>query len=135
MSEDPSTPDTAPDAVAIEEQRPVEENADEKWNILGAVCRRLYISHFLSTWSSRSFEFASVLFLAHLYPGTLLYLSIYAMIRSAWAIVTSTSFGRAIDRHARLPVVRYSISEPVSSIWALSTASADAACQSLAVHQ
>ncbi|KAJ3728187.1 hypothetical protein DFJ43DRAFT_1085170 [Lentinula guzmanii] len=38
----------------------------------------LYISHFLSTWNSRVFEFGAVLYLATIYPGTLLPMSIYA---------------------------------------------------------
>ena len=70
---------------------------------------RLYLSHLLSTWNSRSFEFGSVLFLAQIYPGTLLYLSIYAMCRSAAGIVLSTRIGKAIDHKARLNVVRSSI--------------------------
>lgn len=74
-----------------------------------AITWRLYLSHFLSTWSSRSFEFGSVLFLAHIYPDTLLYLSIYAMCRSAAGIALSTNIGKAIDRNARLQVVRLSI--------------------------
>ena len=76
-----------------------------------SVSWRLYLSHFLSTWNSRSFEFASVLFLAAIYPGTLRYLSIYAMVRSAAGIVLSTIIGKTIDRKPRLPVLRLSISE------------------------
>ena len=70
---------------------------------------KLYLSHFLSTWNSRSFEFGSVLFLAAIYPGTLFYLSVYAIIRSAAAIVTASPIGRAIDQRARLGVVQWSI--------------------------
>ena len=69
----------------------------------------LYISHFLSTWNSRGFEFGAVLFLATIYPGTLLPLSIYALIRAASAIVLSPLLGRYIDHGERLQVVRISI--------------------------
>lgn len=73
------------------------------------VAWRLYLSHSLSTWNSRSFEFGSVLFLAAIYPNTLFYLSIYAMVRSASAILFATWIGWAIDHKARLLVVRASI--------------------------
>ncbi len=75
------------------------------------VARRLYVSHFLSTWNSRSFEFGAVLFLAGIFPGTLLQLSIYALLRSAAAIVLASAIGHAVDRRDRLPVVRFSIGE------------------------
>lgn len=74
-----------------------------------AVVWRLYLSHFLSTWNSRSFEFGSVLFLAHIYPDTLLYLSIYAIFRSVAGILLSTAIGKAVDTKPRLAVVRSSI--------------------------
>ena len=74
-----------------------------------AVTRRLYISHFFSTWNSRSFEFGAVLFLASIFPMTLLPLSIYALVRSSSAICLAPLIGRAIDRQSRLPVVRFSI--------------------------
>lgn len=75
-----------------------------------ATTRRLYISHFLSTWNSRSFEFGAVLFLASIYPETLLMLSIYALVRSASAIFFAPVIGRVIDARGRLSVVRLSIS-------------------------
>lgn len=74
-----------------------------------AITRRLYISHLLSTWNSRSFEFGAVLFLASIFPMTLLPLSIYALVCSASAIIFAPLIGRTIDRRSRLPVVRFSI--------------------------
>ena len=71
----------------------------------------LYLSHTFSTWNSRSFEFGAVLFLAHIFPTTLLPLSIYALIRSASAIVLGPTVGRVIDQRGRLGVVRFSIGE------------------------
>ncbi|TDZ13415.1 Solute carrier family 40 member 2 [Colletotrichum spinosum] len=70
---------------------------------------RLYVSHFLSTWNSRLFEFGAVLFLASIYPGTLMPMSVYALVRGAAAVVLSPSLGSWIDRGNRLSVVRVSI--------------------------
>ncbi|KAK3376095.1 Ferroporti-1 [Lasiosphaeria ovina] len=70
---------------------------------------RLYTSHFLSTWNSRLFEFGAVLFLASIFPHTLLPMSVYALARSAAAIVLAQPVGACIDRGHRLKVVRASI--------------------------
>lgn len=70
---------------------------------------RLYLSHFLSTWNSRLFEFGAVLFLASIYPSTLSPMSVYALVRSAAAIVFAQSVGAWIDSGNRLSVVRFSI--------------------------
>lgn len=73
------------------------------------ILRRLYVSHFLSTWNSRTFEFGAVLFLASIFSGTLLHLSIYALLRSASAIFFSSIIGHAVDNRNRLAMVRLSI--------------------------
>ena len=73
------------------------------------VKRRLYISHFLSTWNSRVFEFGAVLFLARIFPGTLLPSSVYALVRAASAICFAPLVGRCVDRLDRLRTVRLSI--------------------------
>ena len=73
--------------------------------------QRLYVSHFLSTWNSRLFEFGATLFLATIFRGTLLPLSVYALARSLSAIFLSPSVGRYIDNNNRLVVVRLSIGE------------------------
>lgn len=49
------------------------------------------------------------MFLATIYPGTLRPMSIYALVRSLSAILSSPAVGRHIDRHNRLSVVRLSI--------------------------
>lgn len=87
----------------------IEDHVSARLGIPSAISRRLYISHFLSTWNSRSFEFGAVLFLASIFPHTLLPLSIYALVRSASAIIFAPMIGRAIDRKHRLRVVRFSI--------------------------
>jgi iron-regulated transporter 1 len=70
---------------------------------------RLYTSHFLSTWNSRLFEFGSVLFLASIYPQTLLPMSVYALVRSGTAIIFARALGAWIDRGERLSTVQISI--------------------------
>ncbi|ESU11014.1 hypothetical protein FGSG_05096 [Fusarium graminearum PH-1] len=67
--------------------------------------RRLYVSHTLSTWNSRVFEFGSVLYLASIFPGTLMPLAVYSMIRGAAAIALSSWVGSYIDRNDRLKTV------------------------------
>lgn len=76
---------------------------------LGATARRLYVSHFLSTWNSRVFEFGAVLYLAAIFPGTLLPMSVYALCRGLAAVVFAPAVGRYIDSAERLHVVRLSI--------------------------
>lgn len=73
-------------------------------------CRRLYLSHALSTWNSRLFEFGAFLFLANIYPDTLLPASVYALARAASAALLSPWLGSYIDRADRLKAVRLSIS-------------------------
>jgi hypothetical protein len=69
----------------------------------------LYTSHFLSTWNSRLFEFGAFLFLANIYPQTLLPASLYALCRNASAAIAAPWIGNYIDRADRLVVVRISI--------------------------
>ncbi|EFQ99182.1 hypothetical protein MGYG_02196 [Nannizzia gypsea CBS 118893] len=70
---------------------------------------RLYISHFLSTWNSRVFEFGAVLYLASIYPHTLLPMSVYALSRGVATILFAPAVGHYIDTGERLRVVRSSI--------------------------
>ncbi|KAJ5227125.1 uncharacterized protein N7469_007131 [Penicillium citrinum] len=74
-----------------------------------SVLIRLYLSHSLSAWNSRMFEFGAVLFLASIFPGTLLYASIYALVRSLSAVALSSWLGSKVDRSNRLVVLRQSI--------------------------
>ncbi len=69
----------------------------------------LYVSHFLSMWNARGFEFGAILFLATIYPGTLLPMSIYALVRATAAIALSPSIGNFIDSSERLSLIRVSI--------------------------
>jgi iron-regulated transporter 1 len=74
-----------------------------------SVLMRLYVSHTLSAWNSRMFEFGAVLFLASIFPGTLLYASIYALVRALSAVALSSWLGAQVDNLDRLVAVRYSI--------------------------
>ncbi|KAJ0163302.1 Solute carrier family 40 member 2 [Colletotrichum tanaceti] len=73
------------------------------------ITRRLYLSHFLSTWNSRMFEFGAVLYLATIFPGTLLPMSLYALARGLSALLFASAVGHYIDDNDRLKVVRASI--------------------------
>lgn len=77
--------------------------------IVPNVLNKLYTSHFLSVWNSRLFEFGAVLFLAVITPGTLFYVSIYALIRSLAAVFLASSVGKYVDRSNRLVSIRASI--------------------------
>lgn len=87
----------------------------------GQVRRLLYISHFLSTWNSRVFEFGAFLFLAKIYPQTLLPASVYALARNAAAAIASPWLGPYIDRANRLHAVRVSIGKCSSLLLPLNT--------------
>lgn len=80
-----------------------------KHQIPPRITRRLYASHFLSTWNSRGFEFGAVLYLAKIYPNTLLPMSAYALARGLAAILFSPLVGQYIDSGNRLKVVMLSI--------------------------
>ncbi|KAL1757468.1 Ferroporti-1 [Schizophyllum commune] len=97
-----STPPSSPSSITE-----LLQNGDD--GVPSAIKKRLYVSHFLSTWNSRVFEFGAVLYLASIYPGTLLPMSVYALSRQVSTILFSPFIGRYIDRTNRLKVVRLSI--------------------------
>ncbi|CBX97802.1 hypothetical protein IAQ61_001007 [Plenodomus lingam] len=70
---------------------------------------RLYVSHTLSTFNARTFEFGAVIFLAAIFPGTLFFASCYALFRSAAAALLGSWIGNQVDRKDRLYIVRQSI--------------------------
>lgn len=85
---------------------PRQTNAEHEYR---KICRQIYLSHTLSTWNSRIFEFGAFLFLAKIYPRTLLPASVYALARAASAALFSPWLGSYIDRTNRLKAVRLSI--------------------------
>lgn len=97
------------------------------------VLLRLYTSHFLSTWNSRMFEFGAVVFLASIFPGTLLYASVYALIRSLFAVLFSSWLGSVVDRLDRLSAIRHSISMHLNLEYFVTDEDSMAACPSRSV--
>ena len=57
------------------------------------------------------FEFGAFLFLASLFPGTLLFASVYALVRSLAVFLLSSWVGGLMDENNRLSTIRSSISE------------------------
>ncbi|KAK3944312.1 Ferroporti-1 [Diplogelasinospora grovesii] len=62
---------------------------------------RLYISHFLSTWNMRSYEFTVILLFAKAYPDTLLPTSIRGVLTNGATLLLSPAIGRWVDLHSR----------------------------------
>ncbi|KAK6524814.1 hypothetical protein TWF281_011712 [Arthrobotrys megalospora] len=58
----------------------------------------LYVSHFLSTWNARTYEFAAVVFTVEAFPNTLLPASISGIAQCLAAILFSPSVGTWADR-------------------------------------
>jgi iron-regulated transporter 1 len=99
---------------SVDDRTPLLDNSAEPQpqdQVPVQIARRLYVSHFLSTWNSRVFEFGAVLYLATIFPRTLLPMSVYALIRGLSAIVFAPAVGRYVDTGNRLQVVRVSIGE------------------------
>jgi len=71
--------------------------------------RRLYISHALSTWNSRMFEFGAYVFLAGLWPDSLLPASVYALVRAGATALVSPWLGSYVDSIDRLTFIRLTI--------------------------
>ena len=86
----------------------VQNQGDE---VQARLTNHIYVSHFLSTWNSRAFEFGGVLYLATIFPGTLLPMSVYALTRGLSAMLFAPAVGQYIDTSDRLQVVRLSIGE------------------------
>lgn len=74
-----------------------------------SIAFRLYTSHFLSTWNSRLFEFGAALFLTSIFPGTLLPVSVYSLVRNAGYIIFAQPLGAWINKGNRLNIIRTSI--------------------------
>jgi solute carrier family 40 (iron-regulated transporter), member 1 len=96
------------DTVRIADHEDQARHANNK-AVSTRIARRFYISHFLSTWNSRVFEFGAALYLATIFPHTLLPLSVYALVRGLAAILFSPVIGQYIDKSDRLQCVRLSI--------------------------
>lgn len=67
---------------------------------------RLYISHFLTCWTDRVFEFSCFLLIAEVFKTSLLLASIYGFTTTIAAIIFSNYVGRLADVTSRLTFVR-----------------------------
>ncbi|KAK6352968.1 hypothetical protein TWF696_004958 [Orbilia brochopaga] len=99
------------DVVAITE-------SNERWESLdlrrpqnsSSSLRWLYLSHFLSTWNTRTYQFAAVIFTVEAFPNTLLSASISGIAQCIFAIILSQSVGTWVDRTpSRLKALRTTI--------------------------
>ena len=117
-----NTPDAAYDGGTVSSDDAEVAHGQHDENLDGSVSmsdsdfrstqRLLYISHFLSTWNARMFEFAAFLFLAAIYPNSLLPASLYALLRALSAVVFANLIGQIVDNCDRLIIVRASIGKP-----------------------
>lgn len=107
-----ATPDNDTIANTLDEHTPLLQHPQQDTELPASnahQARKLYLSHFLSTWNSRVFEFGAVLYLAKIFPGTLLPMSVYAFTRGLSALAFSSVVGQYIDVADRLQCVRLSI--------------------------
>ena len=76
----------------------------------------LYFTYFFSAWGDRMWEFAVIVFIMDLYPGTLLYASLFGLVEKLAAILGGPSVGRRIDKNDRLVSMRTAIVAQNASI-------------------
>ncbi|MCJ1357628.1 MAG: hypothetical protein MMC33_007624 [Icmadophila ericetorum] len=103
MDEDNIRPVAAASAlleVQIDKRnRPVPLTKVQAWN--------LYMSHTLSTWNARTYEFAAILFTASAFPDTLLASSVRLMVtiivNRATVILACMGWGFLVDNGATIP--------------------------------
>lgn len=67
---------------------------------------RLYISHGLSAWGDRMWEFAIALLLINIWPGSLLLVALYGLIVASAVVFCGPLIGEWVDHSNRLTVVR-----------------------------
>lgn len=70
---------------------------------------RLYMSHFLSAWGDRMWEFAVGLLLIHVWPDTLATGAAYGMVLAVVQVLGGAPIGDWVDRSERIAVVRRSL--------------------------
>ncbi|KAF9945100.1 hypothetical protein BGZ70_004043 [Mortierella alpina] len=73
------------------------------------VHQKLYISHFLTSWVDRSFEFASYLLIAKVFTSSLLQSSLYGLITTLAALLLSNRIGNWINLLSRLQTYRITL--------------------------
>ena len=80
------------------------DGIDQQWHPW-----RLHISHTLSSWNARFFEFAVTLLILSIFPRTLLATGIFGLVTTVSAIILSPYLGSYIDRTNRLEVMQHTI--------------------------
>ncbi|KAH8895155.1 hypothetical protein GQ53DRAFT_762499 [Thozetella sp. PMI_491] len=73
---------------------------EEEFEIRKGLLWRLYISHFLSTWNMRSYEFTVILLFAEAYPESLLATSLRGVVTNGATFLFSPAIGAWVDRNA-----------------------------------
>jgi iron-regulated transporter 1 len=71
--------------------------------------RRIYLTYFFAAWGDRMWEFAAIIFLLDIFPGTLLPSSLFGFFETVAGIASGAHVGHYIDANDRLKVVRTSI--------------------------
>ncbi|KAG0274315.1 hypothetical protein BGZ95_009913 [Linnemannia exigua] len=70
---------------------------------------KLYLSHMLTSWVDRSFEFASYLLISRVYTASLLQSSIYGLVTTLSALLLSNQIGNWINILSRLNTYRVTL--------------------------
>lgn len=76
--------------------------------------------YFFAAWGDRMWEFAVIVFLLEVFPGTLLPPSLFGLFENVAGIALGTSVGGFIDRTERLKSMRISIVGQNTVIWIVS---------------
>jgi len=71
--------------------------------------RRLYVSHGLSAWGDRMWEFAIALLLINIWPGSLLLVALFGATEAIAVVFAGPIIGDWVDAYERLSVVRTSL--------------------------
>jgi len=71
--------------------------------------RKLYLSHLLTSWVDRSFEFASYLLISQVYTASLLQVSLYGLTTTLVALVLSSRIGHWINLLSRINTYRVTL--------------------------
>ncbi|EDQ86809.1 uncharacterized protein MONBRDRAFT_33674 [Monosiga brevicollis MX1] len=70
---------------------------------------KLYLSHGMTAWTMRMWEFAVALMLMAVRPDSMLLPAVYDFILSLAVAMSSSLIGRSVDLHRRLPTVQISL--------------------------
>jgi iron-regulated transporter 1 len=74
-----------------------------------AVINQVCILYFFGAWGKRMWEFAGIVFIMEIFPGSLLASSVFGLLETIASMLWGPAMGRYIDRNQRLKVIRLSI--------------------------